>query len=646
MRRIILFLSLLLSIVMLSAQQSNTMADYIAKPQTYNVFFSFAQLSDTHISVANEQHTADLQKVVDEINANENIAFVIVSGDVTETGDYASLSLAKKLLSRLRCPYYVVPGNNDNEYSASAATDFKRVFGDDRFRILFNGYLFLGVNTGSNQRICDGHIAPQDIAWVERQLKNVGRKTPAFLVTHHPLKTGDVSNWYELTDAVRKYNVQAVLCGHYHRNMIHDFDGIAGIMSRAVLQTDKAQTGYTLYQMSEDSLFVSEKVVGMEPQQWTAMSMSQKFYVEGDQTKYPRPDYSVNSGYKSVKRRWSKSAGYEISASPVVDGDANIYVGDRLGVMHCFAAKNGKELWSYRTAAPITATACIEQDKLIFGSADRNIYCLNRTTGQLLWKCATGAPVVSTPLVVQGVVYMGASDGVFRAINAASGQVVWSYDRVGGFQQSRPSLHNGMIVFGAADGAVYALRASDGALVWRSGYPYAAVQKDDLPAGGLTQIYAAPVATGLTVVDGKVLFTAPDGYVTALDAESGARLWRNGEYKVIESMGVSEDNKSLFCRSIDGRLVAIDTQKPDMTVLWSVEGLYDKDTNSSQIIERNGRVYLTTNQGMIVCVDTAAKAVVWKCKVCHSAVNTVAFADDNRCVVTSANGEVSLIAIP
>ena len=371
----------------------NTLADAMATPEVDNIAFSFAQFTDVHISQGNENNTIDLQRAVEDVNSQEHIAFVLVSGDIAETGDYKSLMVAKRELDKLNCPYYIVPGNHDTKWSESGATDFKRVFGDNRFRLQFNGFLFLGINTGPIIKMGDGHVSPQDVIWVERQLKNVGKRMPVFIVTHYPLKSGDVDNWWVLTDVVRRYNTQAFIGGHYHRNMVNSYDGVLGVLTRSTLRAKEEVGGYTVYDMTEDSLFVSEKIVGKAQERWTALPIGQKIYVEGNEKEFPRADYAVNVQYKNVKDVWVSEIGYGIYGTPAVDAE-NMYFGDDKGTFHCFSLKNGKEVWAYQTAERIASTPMIADGKIVFGSCDRNIYCLDILTGKLVWRHRTGNAVM------------------------------------------------------------------------------------------------------------------------------------------------------------------------------------------------------------------------------------------------------------
>ena len=61
--------------------------------------FTFAHITDTHIGSENADE--DLQRTVDDINANPDIEFVIHTGDVTEFGSDKELYLAKQILDKL-----------------------------------------------------------------------------------------------------------------------------------------------------------------------------------------------------------------------------------------------------------------------------------------------------------------------------------------------------------------------------------------------------------------------------------------------------------------------------------------------------------------------------------------------------------------
>ena len=609
----------------------NTLADAMATPEVHNIAFSFAQFTDVHISQSNENNTIDLQRAVEDVNTQEHIAFVLVSGDIAETGDYKSLVVAKRELDKLNCPYYIVPGNHDTKWSESGATDFKRIFGDNRFRLQFNGFLFLGINTGPIIKMGDGHVSPQDVIWVERQLKNVGKRMPVFIVTHYPLQAGDVDNWWMLTDVVRKYNTQAFLGGHYHTNKVLSYDGITGVLTRSTLRAKAEKGGYTVYDMTEDSLMVSEKVIGEAQVRWAALPIEKKMYVEGDQKAFPRADYAVNAQYKNVKDVWVKEMGYGIYGTPAVD-DANIYFGDDKGVFRCVSLDKGKTVWEYQTAERIASTPMISGDRVVFGSCDRNIYCLNKQTGALVWKHRTQNAVVGSPMIADGVVYIGASDGKFRALRLETGELVWSFDELGNYQESRPVVADGKVIFGAWDSYLYALNVENGALAWKWN-------------NGNSRPHFSPAAVWPVVAEGKVWITAPDRYMTAVNVADGTTAWRTKEkeHKVRETIGVSADNKIVFSRCMNDSVLAVAAD--DYRLLWKVDAKFGYDHNPSMLIERNGEIVFATKNGEINCLRSADGTIVWKHKIGNSIINTMVPVGETDWVLTTTDGVVARISV-
>ena len=66
--------------------------------------FRFAFLSDTHIGSPNGAAEEDLRRTVADINAQDSIDFVVITGDITELGTNAELRLAKQILDSLEFP--------------------------------------------------------------------------------------------------------------------------------------------------------------------------------------------------------------------------------------------------------------------------------------------------------------------------------------------------------------------------------------------------------------------------------------------------------------------------------------------------------------------------------------------------------------
>ena len=132
--------------------------------------FRFAFLSDTHIGSPNGSAEEDLRRTVRDINAMDDIAFVVLTGDITELGTNGELALAKQILDSLDVPYYIIPGNHDTGWSESGGQGFVTTFGSDRSHFSYGGIRFIGCASGPYVRMSDGHVPRDAVNWLEKEL--------------------------------------------------------------------------------------------------------------------------------------------------------------------------------------------------------------------------------------------------------------------------------------------------------------------------------------------------------------------------------------------------------------------------------------------------------------------------------------------
>lgn len=585
--------------------------------------FRFAVFTDIHISPSNPIPSEDLMRAVADVNERNDLDFVLVSGDVTEEGDRASLEAAKAMLDKLNIPYYATAGNHETKWSESGATDFARIFGDDKFSFHHKGCLFVGFTTGPIIKMGDGHIAPQDIDWVAAKLKKTEPGLPVFAVTHYPLQTGDVDNWYDMTDMLRKFNVQALLGGHYHRNTLFNYDGIPGIIHRSLLRAKDSVGGYSILSVS-DSIRVFEKRIGNPEQKWLTLAFELKKY--DDPNPALRPSFDINRNNKKVREVWRLNTRVGIYTVPVVDGKW-LYYGDDFGFMHCVSVKNGKHKWKFKTGSRIVSSPGVQAGKLVFGSTDGSIYCLNSSTGKLVWKVNTNNAVMGSAVISNDTVFIGGSDGCFRALNLNSGSLLWKFDELSGYVETRPVIASGKIYFGAWDAHFYALNIADGSLAWKWN-------------NGQKRIHFSPAAVLPVMSNGKVFITAPDRFWTALNAETGTEVWRTNRHMVRETIGMSTDGNVIYSRCMNDSVVALDARADYPKQIWKTSADYGYDHNPSMLVERDGVIVFGTKNGLLHGIDARTGAVLWRYKIGNSIINTVTIISKNECVLTTTEGVV------
>jgi len=93
------------------------------------------------------------------------------------------------------------------------------------------------------------------------------------------------------------------------------------------------------------------------------------------------------------------------------------------------------------------------------------------------WMFKTGGEIASSPTVVNGVVYVGSWDGYEYALNAADGTLIWrtnlgitsapTCNPTSAGVTSVATVQNGVVYVGGGDAYWYALDASTGAVLWK-----------------------------------------------------------------------------------------------------------------------------------------------------------------------------------
>ena len=590
--------------------------------------FRFAQLTDLHLSPNNPNPTEDLLRSVAQINATDNIDFVLVTGDVTEEGDRATMEKVKSCLDLLKVKYYVALGNHETKWSDSGCTAFGEIFGSERFEFEHKGFLFLGFNSGPLMRMAYGHVVPQDIRWMMERMEQAGKDKPVILVTHYPLKDGDVDNWYEVTDAVRPYNVRLFIGGHYHANQVHRYDGIPGVLMRSNLRDKDNKQGYGIYEVTSDSIKVFTQRIGEPAKQWASFSLTEQYYDhQGKAEKYP--DFSVNKEYAKAKEQWVVQTGAGIYCSPAVEND-KVFVGDDLGCLTAYALKNGKKLCSFASGKRIVGTPAASQGIVVFGSADRNIYGLNAIDGSLRWKVEAAEPVLGAVTIHEGIAYVGASDKTFRAIDIQTGKVVWNYDQVKGYIETKPLIADNKVIFSAWDNTLYALDKHTGNEIWKW-------------TGGLTRMHFSPAAVWPVASNGKVFIADPQRAMTAIDLQNGETIWRTFRSQVRETIGLSDDGERVYSKTMNDSIVCYSTLTDTPEQVWASNVGFGYEHAPSMPQEKDGVMYGSTKEGLLFALEAKTGKIIWKHKVGNSLINTVVPLNGREVLFTATSGEVGII---
>jgi predicted phosphodiesterase len=215
----------------------------------------FAFIADTHYSEGS-QSVQDLRACIRDVNSQNDIDFVIFGGDLTDFGTDEELASVKKMIDSLDIKYYVVAGNHDAKWSESGCNTFRKVFGYEHFDFEYGGWRFIGCNCGPDMRMAPALIPQESLVWL--QSLKPGIKT--LFVNHYP-QDSTVLNYFDVTRQLKRIGTEFEIGGHFHSNVVRNYDGLPGILGRSSLSGGKS-SGYSIITIDrDDHVTVSERKV-------------------------------------------------------------------------------------------------------------------------------------------------------------------------------------------------------------------------------------------------------------------------------------------------------------------------------------------------------------------------------------------------
>ncbi|GAF75761.1 unnamed protein product, partial [marine sediment metagenome] len=219
---IVFFLLLVLSSCTLKTPNKSNNSDQPSKPDELDILdkpiLSFSIISDPESDIENLKKA--LQKTKEK-----NLKFVIIPGDLTQTGTPEELDQVKQTLQESKLDYYLIPGNHDIWYSRKKNTHtFNQFFGPSYYAKEIGDYQFIFLDNSDEYL---GMGAPQ-LSWLEVKLLNL-KPLNFFIFSHIPFfhpqspkAMGELNAKLkiEAQDLLNKFCQNpplAIFSGHLHR---------------------------------------------------------------------------------------------------------------------------------------------------------------------------------------------------------------------------------------------------------------------------------------------------------------------------------------------------------------------------------------------------------------------------------------------
>ena len=560
----------------------------------------FAIFSDIHVTPGNANE-AKLKAAVAEVNKSD-VDYVLVSGDLTNEGSDEQLHNVKSIFDAFTKPYYIIPGNHENNWSQSACKTFNDLWGADRFVFTVGDLVVVGMNCGPFMKMGDGHIKQEDLIWLDKTLsEKVKPGMKVLSVNHYPI-LDDLDNYRDYVAILKKYPVITHQCGHYHRWRLYETDGINGLIVRA-LDMGNGDYGYTLLNVDLKSnwIHVYNKILDQAPVPMYAYKMNTEYY----DSPAPASLQTKEDARFAVEKVFADNA--TIFTRLGLD-EKNIYFGNSLGICKALDKQTHKVKWEYKTAAMLYARPAVDRKYVVLPTADRRLVWLDKKSGKETYAFNADGPYVADGVIEKGILYQGGYK-TFQAWDIAKHKLVWRLDDIDNYCQAAPVIDGGDVIFGAWDTYLRSLNKKSGKLQWKWN-------------NGKTVNLFSPGNVVPVVTADKVVVVAPDRVATAVDRKSGKQIWREkNENKVRESLGRSEDGKVAYAKTMDGELVAMSAEGNNYKLLWKTDLGLGYEHAPCIVIEHDGFVYAGSRHGQLSIVDATTHQLVVSYPMGTSEVN-------------------------
>jgi outer membrane protein assembly factor BamB len=255
----------------------------------------------------------------------------------------------------------------------------------------------------------------------------------------------------------------------------------------------------------------------------------------------------TSSNAHTLGVRWMSPIGGSL-ASPVaaysaVVGETLVYIGTSAGYFDAVNAANGQIVWSEPLGTSATSSPLVEGGNVwIAPTGNGRAYKLDAATGAIECSASVSMSILATPVLATppggvATVYFaslggGPTNGHVWAFSEADCSQEWSFNSFNTSGQDSgvwdalsfgvDAHGEGLLLFGSAnpDSSVYALDATTGAQVWRY-QTYQPTGEDWDVGAGIT--VSPPGTNGFA--DGAAYTDGKDGIFYALDLTTGALIW-------------------------------------------------------------------------------------------------------------------------
>ncbi len=542
----------------------------------------FVILTDTQIGTTKADSL--LSTFVTEMNSLKP-DFVVLLGDVTIAGKDVQFEKAKNTLSKLKMPYYVLQGYRDVQWSESGGLTFEDLWEEKNFSFTKDSLKFIGFNSTPIWKAQVGHISPETFEWLSEEIKASDGKGKIIFFSYY--SPSEIDNWGKLATLLNGKQIAFAFNAQNSKDLSTNFS-IPQLTVTKFFNKGKSYSA-TFCEIKNDTLKTLYLNIDSGKIDSTTFFLStESFSAPADTTKIEPYDVEI---------AWHKNLNATMVAEPLVL-ENKIITAQYDGLVSCFD-KSGKKLWDFDSFGNIVSQPAAKDGILAVATLQGDLFTLNLETGEQVQSIGFDEPITSALLMIdytgnkelmipkqsssKAAVIFGTGKGKLYCYDVETLQQYWVNKSAKGMIQSAPLYLNNKLIYGAWDGFLYSVDAREGWLIWKW-------QMDN-------HIENSPAASK-PATDGRFIYVVqPNGFVYKVDPLLGKTVWSFNKYDAWQSIGISDDEKTLFVKSRKDFFHKI----PASTGSWSIAYKlnFGKDETPTTPIEYKKIIFTVAANGKV-----------------------------------------------
>ncbi len=585
--------------------------------------FTFANVADPH---RNANMVTQMQQVT---NTSKRLAFVQVSGDLTDNATDAEFLQYKTGTAASKLPVWPAVGNHEY-FNAGPSTYQARI---DNYR-RHVGPEWYSFDHGRRHFVVleNNGAAPyqEQKDWLQADLEQHAEGKRVVVLMHMPMNVpfGSPSQYDDLAGLLEQYETELVLVGHEHSN---DVDRNTWVKGAKHIQTNSSS--YTIDHSPRGFRYVSmkgERISNPFRMYGVQRSLTPTSPAPGARLARGALDELQVSAYHTSETVWdvryrvdgrgqwrSLKASGDFTWHGKVRGGADRPGSHRIEFM---AVDESGTRWTESSAYEVTR---LREPEIEPGADWAQFHGDQQHSGvagdvlrpdlQLAWTHRTpGALLTGSPVIADGVAYVGIRDendvkvsGV-HAVDLETGRTLWEFSTPSSVHGT-PAVEAGVVLIPSLRGSLFAVDARDGRLRWKR-----EPEPNTPPVNQRSYSYYSPA-----VADGKVYWPyqtrygkASQGLLTAIDVRTGATAWEAPMTGATMSDGTPAvaDGRVYVGNETADRVIAYDAATGAR--LWTATARLGgwQDASPTAV---GGRVFIGSNN-RVIARDAATGADLWQ----------------------------------